>query len=477
MIPLFAAGRLLAPGWRRELRGLMLVGLAGVAALGTRLTHNSLALGGVRRAVDDLAVVAQYRSGHNAEQFSFGELARVWRTRLGRDRIRPGDYSAEMAYPALTPTVRWTSGVLAVVLLCVWHAATSAPLRRVLGNGLLLLFAGGAWLLAMRNHAFIHRHIVLLLMPGLALLFAGLAAAGLQQWWFGQRAAPVRWIPPLVAIIFVGSFAAEMRKSVALNQVVALEPRVHAEVLKRRLASQLRQQAGRSGLANVERLYFAGSEQPEAAWEIGRPYQFGDLELPAVIGSRDAVWIDPWSQEEQALARQAYARFGFPDVFASPLDVPLLFRLHQDPGLTVDIDYHGLCRLVRLRCARTLDGAAWVLQSVWNLPDPAINPAVTPSVVAEFTDPLHGSFKCEVPLTDGLPVDGAVLLNHRLPAHPGLRPARLRIAVYDAHTRSPLAPTDSSRATLPPGATWDPDAGVLVWPAPCEPLGAAALSP
>jgi len=474
MIPLFAAGRLLAPGGRRALRGLLLVGLVGAAALGTRLAHNSLAVGGVRRAVEDLMAVAKYRAGRDAQQFSYRELARVWRARLGRDRIRPGDYVAEMAYPALTPTVRWTSGVLFVVLLCVWHAATSAPLRQALGNALLLLLAGGAWLLAMRNHAFIHRHIILLLMPGLALLLAGLATAGLQQWWCAQRAAPVRWVAPLVAIILLSSFAAEMRKSVALNQVVALEPKVHAEVLTRRLASQLRQHAGCRGLANVERLYFAGSELPEAAWEIGRPYQFGALQLPDAIGPRDAVWIDAWSPEQRALAREAYARFGFPDVFASPLDMPLLFRPHQEPGLTADIDYQGLCRLVRMRCARTLDGTAWVLQSVWNLPDPEI--AGTLLVAVESTDPVHRSLKGEIRFTDALALDGAVLLNHRLPAHPGPAPTCLRIAVYDAHTLRPLSPTDPTRATLPPDAAWDPDACVITWPSPCA-TGATSPGP
>jgi len=470
MIPLFAAGRLLLNKGRATRSGLLAILGAGSLALCTRVVHNSVGLGGLGPALRDLGGVATYRAGlsdtlrHQNFLRSAATLVEVWSMRLGWTAVEPVHHDAQLAYPVLARAPLLLAGALGIVVLCMRAGRSAIPVRRGIANGLLLLLVGGAWFLAMSNHSKSHRHIVMLLTPGFALVLGAFAGAGLQQIWSARRGAPIRWVGPLLTSALVFAFAWPMRGSIALNQIASLDQKVRALVERRREATRVLARAGNGPLRQVERLHVSGEKYPELVYHLGLPYEFvrPATKVPTISPS-SVCWVEYWSDAEKALAWQAMERWGFPDVLSEPYDLSLVFWGRGTTSYDTDVRWENGVRLLGLRSARSLDGASVVIQALLDVPEDLLSEL---NLLVHFVHALDTAqeviYKSDLNFEWTPRREGRILAIHRLPAAKLPEPLKFRVGLWSSKLMRNLKAVNES-PRLPPGATWNADRSWYVW--------------
>ena len=462
-VPVFVLGRVLFVGRRRDWRGLVTVALVPVVMVGLRLAHNSVALGGVQTALQDIVGAARFRAALDHQTLTAEDMLKTWQARLGAVGLPVSNYNMEFMYPVQKRGLQLPIALLAAMLLCTWHRPAQGGMRRALGQAILLLLAGGVWLVAMRNHALVHRHVILQLLPGLALLLASLVGCGLLQWWDSPGRAPRRWVGPILAAVVVLGFASQIRESQALNFLADLEPNVRVLVKQRQTGAAVMARAAAGALRDVRRMYFIPGEYPVLANQVGCPYALVNGALPLPLGENEAIWIELWSDTEKQLAAEAFAHFGFPDRLSPPCEVSIVFRAAGNPGTAVDVRYEDGCTISRLRCVPTLDGDSWLVQMLVACPaDQTLDlDTVMPSVTPLAADGSAGA-DYTTRLAWGLPVNGGVVVRFVIPDSQVPAGTRLRVNLWDSvHERYLNA--DTAQSQLPPDATWAPSGSAFIW--------------
>lgn len=350
---------------RRLGRAALWVLLIPPLLLAARFGHVSLALGDVGAVTAQLRSKLAQRAGLDSPEDGYGVLLRTWYRRLGAEHIAPHEYDYPFRYPLLAGWVRPVAGALLIVLLCLGHAAPLHPAGRALRLGLLLAICGSLWLLLMVQHAVIHRHLILLLLPGLALALGALAAAGVLAPLALPRGRVARLAGPLLAVALVGGFIAELRGTMVANRVAAFDPAVRTVWEANRAASERLR-----GFAQAHpqvRFVFIRGFYPELAWLLGRDFRItGGLDVPR-LDPDELFWVQCWGPGDEPVVPAAARRYGLPDMFSQHLgdsNKHLVFWARRAAADQVDIPFeHGL-RITRLRVAPAIDGESWYVQAL-----------------------------------------------------------------------------------------------------------------
>lgn len=345
---------------------LSLMRFAGAAALGgsmalavgLRVMHNGIYHGGLRAGFDSLFRAAGHRSDLGTHGISFERFISAWQTRLGWPWSGDSSYAhnAEFAFPVLNPWVLVPTLVLLGVLLGCWRTPWAAPARRAIGYGLLLLVGWVLWLYVMTDHAWHHRFIVLLVLPGAALIFAGVVWAGIGA---AARGHASRVLAPAAIAVLFAAYLSDLRTNDTLNQLWELDERVHARVLERREVNERLARVGER-MGDVDRL-FIKPKQPWRAEMLQRPWIFVVGEPPEELSISEGLYIDAWGPDRVRVAVDAMRRFGLPDAITSPPHRAMVFRGGGERGATLDFPFNEKLRITRMRWAETLDGESVAL--------------------------------------------------------------------------------------------------------------------
>lgn len=211
---------------RPMLLAAIVCGMPAVVA-GLRFWQEVLHVGSVAKAIAYFTDPLMFRLGDERFGLTRAQVLVEWFVRLGA----PSSPTAETAlYPALGGVGLACLGALAAVLVKAWRVPECAPYRNSLA-GAVLLFAGAlTWPLTMPQHAYKHAFPVLMFLPGLTLLLAGMGAWGvhlarLQRRRFLAAILLAAAIAPLVRPL------AAIQHSDTLNRVWALDRREHTNVL------------------------------------------------------------------------------------------------------------------------------------------------------------------------------------------------------------------------------------------------------
>lgn len=368
------------------LLGAMLIGPIPVPMMALRVLHNAQVLGGWDAAMAKFRSSASRRSTGGRFGVDLEQLATAWLARLDwpiGDRAGVNQaWNQEFVFPAANPWVVAALAVIAVSLVLhwlvgrrqggpkalplslvdpsqvsmplgpapeaplpprflFWTLRAPGPIASGLLGGLLLLAGGLTWFVVMTQHTQPHRFIVLLLMPGLALLLGTVCwwviesvrratrdRSGVVAWWLRVRA----WI---VVALLLGVFAAQVRRADVLNQLTPLDQTTHARVVSRIEANRRVALAGPALAAQgVERVHlFDGANvMPWRAASIGLPFLYARVEMPQTIGPDDALYAEAWDPLEIAACLDAVERFGLPDLVSPPSDRTVVFRGSRAPG-------------------------------------------------------------------------------------------------------------------------------------------------
>lgn len=366
MIPAFVGARAVLGDFRRNWRGALLVGLIPLLALVTRLAHNAVALGDLNTAINDFVASARNRAEGAGEPASIASIAKTWIARLGAFGNASSEFDPGKTIPALKPRTAITLAVLLAWLAWRQAHADMPTFRNGFVFGGTLLFSALLWFSIMRGHSYVHRHLVMLVVPGLSLIMAVAAAGGLWQWRIATNPA-TRAIGPALALLLLCWYARDFRHSRAGSKVFLVQNEHRTQLAEARTAAESRRRAGITGLANVERIYFVGEMHPELAAQCGIPFVF-QLEPPLQPGPRDAIWVEHWSPAEQELARVLLARFGPPDTFGFACR-SLVFQVkNRDEVIPVEINYEDSIKVTGIRKQETLDCSSWLIQCLLEIP-------------------------------------------------------------------------------------------------------------
>jgi hypothetical protein len=347
----FILGRLVLEQRRDLLPSAVLLWAVPALVMATRLWHNASVLGGLPAAVADLGGLDRVE-GVAPEA---GEILRLWALRLGALGVGPEHPERELEFPLLRPAVALPAAALLVA--CGLSRGTAASTRRGLRDAALLLLAGALWFVAFPTHALFHRHLVRLLLPGLALGLGSLAAGGVRLLRERVRGAAAGLV---LSLGLAAGYAWAVSRSVPAARLLPLfEPA--RSIVRQRAAEDLRLRAGVQGL-RVERCVVIGNYPPAAQAirvPVLRPERPDELD-GSTLFEGDTLWMEVWSDEERAAALAAYDRHGFPDVLG-PGRMTLLFRTARASSLPVGARVEPGAVLERLRLATTLDGSSLAL--------------------------------------------------------------------------------------------------------------------
>jgi len=355
--------------WLRQFglwRGCALLWATPLVVLGLRVAHVSLALGDVRGVVAQVRAKVMERAGLESPEHSYRTLLRTWYRRLCGEATAPQEYDYAYRYPLLVRPVRYVSGALLVVFLCLWHAPRLVAARRALCGGVALVFCGSLWLLLMVQHATIHRHLILLLLPGLALLLGALAAAGfLTSLALPRTRSPARVVGPLLGLGLLASFAAELRGAMAVNLWKPLDPAVRAHWDTTQAAyERLRAFAA----ANPQVKFVAiRNAYPVLAWLLGRNFRVTSGPDVPELGPDGLFWVQCWGEVDKPVIPPAARRYGLPDMFSPHLaasNMHLIFRGERVSADRVELEFEAGLRITRLRVAPAIDGESWYVQAL-----------------------------------------------------------------------------------------------------------------
>lgn len=400
--------------------------LAAVAAVGlaSRLGHLALEFGSIDAALDYLKGKLAHRSGEggggSSRGVSIAEVVGPWLGQLYWSEVGDASRRREFGYPFLhAPVLTLMAALLALMAsarirqalrlrralaphgdtssaaAAVWEhrvPALRSP-RAGLGWGILILAASLHWHIGMRQHAMVHPHVILNMLPGMALILGSLTAAGLRLAMPDARAAGWwRWLGVPLALALTLAFGAHLRNAAVLNRLFPVNPRMHAAIIERELANEWWRDLGagidqRLGPVRRVVLYHWG---PRQANLMGLPHQYveGGVMPEPFGGNADAGWdiLLVEFPRRQRTARVAledgFDRFGMPEIAQGFGATTLLFsdrpRDSRDPAVpattaTLDCDVrfeHGL-RIERIRLSRTITGDDYALCFLVRAPNAA----------------------------------------------------------------------------------------------------------
>lgn len=343
---------------RWKFYGAAALGLVPFLVFGMRIVHNGMLAGGLRAGFDSMIRTAKYRADAGGYDNALMDLIGVWLTRLGWHWNWPGhsvDHNLEFAYPILQPGILAVGLVLLGVLLAMWRSPCSAPGRRAFWNGLLLFGGGLIWFALMTQHSIVHRLVILMILPGMALFLAGLAWSGFAAARAGTARVPAsRLVTALLSCALLGMFLWNLRTSDAPNQIFKLDEKVHQRILDRRESNERLTRVGLS-LSDVQRLFIV-PWAPREAYALNVPFVFDETRTPDELGSREAIYIAAWGGLQVSNAVDAMRRFGLPDAISAPPHRAMVFRGGGERGATLDFPFNEKLRITRMRWAETLDG-------------------------------------------------------------------------------------------------------------------------
>lgn len=460
LVALFVTWRTLRCRRRALVPGCLAVILLPPVVLALRLGHNAAVLGSVKSAVNDMVSAVQRRAGDADASASVGRPAGTWAARLGAGSMAPSDREAEFRYPVLQPAVIGPAFFLAVLALVARRVAALRPVRQATAEALLLVVGGAAWLVVMKQHAIVHRHVIMLLLPGLSLLLGCLTSCGVLLFVDRRRGTPLlRWIGLICAVIVTLSFLVSMRSSIALNQIATLHPDVRADVLTRREYFRRIKQAT-AALSDVRRLAVYGL-YPQAAYLLGRPFEFVET-VPLDLGPDEALWVTPATAYEQRAAVEALKRYGFPDLLSSPADLRMIFRGRGTQDQAVNVRFADAVRMTNLRFATSLDGDSWIAQFRFA---GRMDEATCRDLLV-FCHVLgaagNAATKVDWPLTVAIRDQTTAATAHVIPRADVPAGARLVIGLWSLGAGGPL-PIVGENTLLPGGARLSSDQGYFVW--------------
>ncbi|MGD8451829.1 MAG: hypothetical protein PVJ57_08425 [Phycisphaerae bacterium] len=323
-----------------------------------RVTQTATALGGFDPVLTTLTDTVADRQGFGQPDITYGRLAWTWAERLGLAFFEGAYFEYEFEFPLLRPSV-----AIPVLLLGVlaWRRrrdewAWLTPAWRATGA---LLLPAAVWFILLRQHGIIHRHLVMLLLPGLSLLLAVLAAGGLRCWPRGPGGLR-RWLPAAAAIVLLLGFTAGMRRTHFLNQELPLDASVRRLIDERRAVVTSVKNI-RESLPNTTRLWFY-YPQPDQAYLLDRYFETVHNVCLDDVQPGEA-WVSyAWTYGDGEPALRAFERFGFPDMRSVVPERLLIFHDDTAPAVEIDTHFGDELTLRRLRCVPTLDGQAHVLQ-------------------------------------------------------------------------------------------------------------------
>jgi hypothetical protein len=460
LVPLFALGRALLARRRELLVSAVLIGMVPAVVVASRLAHNAIALGDWEAAYADILDVARVRSRGELEG-SYGVLVRQWIGRLGYG-VPDGDFDREFEFPILAPAVGLPALVLGLALLHRGRTSDEA-IRAPLRNGLLLLGAGLGWFVAMKGHAIPHRHVVLLLLPGLALLLAGLLSWSL-------RSGP-RWTVLVSAALAVG-YLLEIHRTPPLNRLVALYRPGIARYRDTQQADERRKTFGAQALRGLRDVVFH-HRYPEEAAALVTPFEYfddrewariaagGDPQpVPGNLTPEEGLWIEAWSDEEKVATLKALELYGFPDMLAPGEAVSIVFYGRPPPRLVPCVSFDGRFVLTGLRLTNSLDRRTVIVQAELRgkLRDPA---AENLTLHVEVQDSRgNGKLGDDVLVRDQVRGEDQAFVWAAFPVTAVPRAARIGVALRDGTRGLPLS---AGGEALPPSLDLREAEGLLVW--------------
>ncbi len=460
-IPGVIALRTVIVGFRQKWLGALLVGSLPLLVIGLRLGHNALALGGINAAMSDLFGSAKYRSDGDGQAITAAKVANAWWQRLGAKEEGSDEYDPAMSFPVFRPRTAITIAALFILLIAAWDRSELYNVRRAFGFAILLLACGSLWFIAMRGHALVHRHVVMLLVPGLSLLVASLTAFGFWQWSNFPKKAPVRFLGPALSSLLIVWFVRDIRHSRAGTLLFQTNTTIAAQLAESRRAGEMRSLAGKSTLANVERIYFVGDMYPVFPYQVGRPFLFKN-DLPDALAQNEAVWIEYWTPQERAAAEKALSRFGPPDVFSFSSSSLVFQQKNVTETVTTDITYDLGIKLVQMRFAETLDQQSWVAQTILEVP-PAVRLDMLIGVVLVQDSEGKPKKLFDYALSSAMPRGARTVVSQIIPKKVVDAQAIFRFAFWYSSENRELKPVDPANAKLPQNSIWDEAKTGILW--------------
>lgn len=401
------------------------IGGAALAAvcltgLASRVWHLKFEFGTIEAAMDYLLGKYAHRSGEGGGGGSagvgFGQVVAPWLDQLYWSSAGEGSRRREFGYPLLwAPLLGVAAGLVATFLLARIPALRAALERRSrtlaelgrslgahrardarahqgvgvrdvladsriaglratragLGWGALLLGASLHWHLGMRQHAMIHPHVILNMLPGMALILGSLAAGGFRLLMPDCRPLGwVRWLGAPLAVALMILFGTHLKYAAALNRLFPLSP-MHAALGSRAAADQWWRDLGaglrgRFGAIRRVVLYHWG---PRQANLMGLPHQYVEGGVMPLSfegdpdGGVDLLMIEfPRRQKTpRAILEDGLDRFGFPELAQGPESTTLFFRAGAPEPVACDVRFVGGVRMEQIRLSQTLTGDGYAL--------------------------------------------------------------------------------------------------------------------
>lgn len=422
-----AARTIISRRWSIWIGGAILAAVC-LLGLASRVWHLSFEYGTFDAALDRLIRKYLHRSGEGGPEGSAGvpisEVISRW-----LDQLQWSDNDAprrrEFGYPFLNPPVlACMAGLLATMFLCriPWmresirrarrhageiarslgrasprarlsgleaidalHDARLPTLRATragLGWGSLLLLASLHWHIGMRQHAAIHPHVILNMLPGMALILGSLATGGLRLAMPDSAGSSwVRWLGLPLSITLLAFFTLHLRHAAVLNRPFRLDPLMHAQLRSREVANQWWRDLGdslRRRYDPIRRIVLFHWGPPQANF-MDLPHQYVEAgTMSETFGQPAPGTSQPPSGADlllvefprrgrtpQVILEEGLDRFGLPELQEGPEATALVFSPTRWPGaaptLNCDIRFAGGLRIDRLRLSETIAGDAWVI--------------------------------------------------------------------------------------------------------------------
>jgi hypothetical protein len=219
---------------------------------------------------------------------------------------------------------------------------------------------GMHWPLLMSQHARIHHHTTLVLLPGAALLLAGLAAVGLTTARHQSRPAVAQNIVlALLSVTLLVGFASEMRHSRTLNLLVQLDDRAVAFNDYREGQARVMRHASRA-LKGARRVIIPRA-QPNFGALLELPFELEKEDSLYQLGAGDYLWLALDEIDQVSAAGKLY---GFPLRFARPFEDWVVFHGGGRPGVDLRIALGTGVLISKIDVARTLGARGLTLQLV-----------------------------------------------------------------------------------------------------------------